>query len=222
MNLCQHLLSQSYFCKVFHFFVLIWSFQSKKVHFRRLHLQSSNQRYKNHVTFLSYWTFNRNRFVAVDLFTSNSSIQVSTALRQYCSSKKIELLQAQEINCSSQVQLMFQETFCEIFNTRLLQSAISCFRLLYARGACIKYIGVGSGEFSTFFFLNRSLSGHRPKFFMAQYILGKYFMAPRINFSFLFKTYLQQYFRVVLTVIFKFQITKEVNIHNSIQKMTFK
>ena len=46
----------------------------------------------------------------------------------------------------------------------------------------------------------------------------KYFMAPPINFSFLFMAYLQQYFRVVFTVIFKFQITKEVNIHNNIQK----
>ena len=36
---------------------------------------------------------------------------------------------------------------------------------------------------------------------------GKYFMAPPINFSFLFKAYLLQYFRIVLTVIFKFQIT---------------
>ena len=46
----------------------------------------------------------------------------------------------------------------------------------------------------------------------------KYFLAHPINFSFLFKAYLQQYSRVVLTVIFKFQITKEVNIHNNIQK----
>ena len=51
---------------------------------------------------------------------------------------------------------------------------------------------------------------------------GKYFMAPPINFSFLFKAYLQQYFRVVLTVILKFQITKEVNIHNNTPKTIFK
>ena len=50
----------------------------------------------------------------------------------------------------------------------------------------------------------------------------KYFMGPLINFSFLFKTYLQQYFRVVLTVILKFQIAKEVNIHSNIQKTIFK
>ena len=49
----------------------------------------------------------------------------------------------------------------------------------------------------------------------------KYFMAPPINFSFLFKSFLKQYFRVVITVIFKFQITKEVNIHNNIQKIIF-
>ena len=47
-------------------------------------------------------------------------------------------------------------------------------------------------------------------------------MAPPINFSLLFKTYLQQYFMEVLTVIFKFQITKEVYIHNNIQKVIFK
>ena len=42
-----------------------------------------------------------------------------------------------------------------------------------------------------------------------------YFMAPPINFSFLVKAFLQQYFKVVLTVIFKFKITEEVNIHNN-------
>ena len=46
-------------------------------------------------------------------------------------------------------------------------------------------------------------------------------MAPPINFSFLFKAYLQQYFREVLTVIFKFQIAKEVNIYNNVQKIIF-
>ena len=46
-------------------------------------------------------------------------------------------------------------------------------------------------------------------------------MAPPINFS-LFKAFLEQHFRVVLTVIFKFEITKEVNIHNNIQKIIFK
>ena len=43
-------------------------------------------------------------------------------------------------------------------------------------------------------------------------------MAPPTNFSFLFKAYLYQYFRVVITVIFKFQIIKKVNIHNNFQK----
>ena len=50
----------------------------------------------------------------------------------------------------------------------------------------------------------------------------KYFMVPAINFSFLFKAYLQQYFREILTAIFRFQITKEVNIHNNIKKIIFK
>ena len=52
--------------------------------------------------------------------------------------------------------------------------------------------------------------------------LRKYFMASPINFSFFFKVYLQQYFREVLTIIFKFQITKEVDINNTIQKNIFK
>ena len=46
----------------------------------------------------------------------------------------------------------------------------------------------------------------------------KYFIAPPINFSFLLKAYLYQYVREVLTVIFTFQITKEIKIHNNIQK----
>ena len=47
-------------------------------------------------------------------------------------------------------------------------------------------------------------------------------MAPSIDVSFLFKAYLYQYFRIVLTVIFKFQITKEVNMYNNIQKIILK
>ena len=50
----------------------------------------------------------------------------------------------------------------------------------------------------------------------------KYFITPPINFIFLFKTYSEQYFMVVLTVIFEFQITKEANFHNNIQKIIFK
>ena len=46
----------------------------------------------------------------------------------------------------------------------------------------------------------------------------KHSMAPPINFSCLFDAYLQQYFRVALIVIFKFHITKEVNIHNNIKR----
>ena len=49
----------------------------------------------------------------------------------------------------------------------------------------------------------RSPGDHRPKYFIAQ-------------------VYLWQYVRVVLTAIFKFQITNEVNIHNNIQKIIFK
>ena len=79
----------------------------------------------------------------------------------------------------------------------------------YGQGAYIKYVEGGAGGFYKFF----------KNFFVAQEtkdlqiswpsnFFRKYFMAPPINFSFLFKAYLQQYFREVLTVIFKFQITK--------------
>ena len=47
-------------------------------------------------------------------------------------------------------------------------------------------------------------------------------MAPPINFTFLFKAYFQAYFRVVLTAIFKFQIMKEIKIHNNIQNIIFR
>ena len=69
----------------------------------------------------------------------------------------------------------------------------------------VKYVGWGTRGFYKFF----------KKKFVAQETIdlniswssnffGKYFMIPPINFSFLFKAYLQQYFRVVLTVVFKF------------------
>ena len=94
------------------------------------------------------------------------------------------------------------------------------------KGACIKYVGEGGGEEFYKFFKKKKKNccpgDHRPKFFMAQYFFRKYFMASSINFSFLFKAYLQQYFREVLTIIFKFQITKEVDINNTIQKNIFK
>ena len=67
----------------------------------------------------------------------------------------------------------------------------------------------------------RSPGDHRPKYFMPSNFFGKYIMASSINFNFLFKDYLQQYFRVVLTVIFQLQITIEVNIHNNIPKKTY-
>ena len=69
-------------------------------------------------------------------------------------------------------------------------------------GAYIKYVGGGDGGFSKF----------SKKIFVAQETIHlniswpsnffrKCFMAPPINFSFLFKAYLQQYFRVVLSNI---------------------
>ena len=91
--------------------------------------------------------------------------------------------------------------------------------LFLNKGPYIKYVRMAAGGFHKFF----------KKKFVAQETIDlniswpsnffrKYFMASPFNFSFLSKAYLQQYFRVVLTVIFKFQITKEVNIHNNIQK----
>ena len=99
------------------------------------------------------------------------------------------------------------------------------------------------GEFINLSLLGRTLKGVHIKYVGGKFVkknfvsqetidvnvswgsnfLIKYFMAPPINFSFLFEAYLlQQYFRVVLIVIFKFQITKEVNIHNNIEKIIFK
>ena len=76
-------------------------------------------------------------------------------------------------------------------------------KLFLYKGAYIKYVGGGGGGgFYKFF----------KKFFVAQETIdlniswpsnffGKYFMAPPINFSFLFKGYLWQCFRVVLSNI---------------------
>ena len=50
----------------------------------------------------------------------------------------------------------------------------------------------------------------------------KCFMAFLVNLSFLFKVYLEQYFSIVLTVIFKSEVTTEVHIHINIQKIIFK
>ena len=80
-------------------------------------------------------------------------------------------------------------------------------------------VAVKDGEFYTFFkkkivaqeTINLNIS-------WSSNFFGKYFMAPPINFSFLFNDYLLQYFRIVLTVIFKFQMTEEVNSHNNIQR----
>ena len=47
-------------------------------------------------------------------------------------------------------------------------------------------------------------------------------MALPISFTFLFQAYPYQYFRVVLALIFKFQIAKEANVHYNMQKVIFK
>ena len=94
----------------------------------------------------------------------------------------------------------------------------------FPKGAYIKYVGGwGSegGRLQIFPKKFRSPGDHRPKYYISwpSNFFRKYFMAPSINFSFLFKAYLSQYFRVVLTVTFKLQMTKEINIHNNIQKI---
>ena len=89
-------------------------------------------------------------------------------------------------------------------------------------GAYIKYVGGAGGSYK-FFKKNvvaqeiTDLNISLPSSFF-----GKYFMALIIYFCGLLKTFLQQYFRVALTIIFKFQITKEVNIHNNIQIIILK
>ena len=106
---------------------------------------------------------------------------------------------------------------------------ISCYK-----GAYIKFVGErqrergggGGGEAGWFynFFLKKLVAPATidQNISWPSNFFEKFFMAPPINFSFLRKAYLQQYFRIVLTVIFKFQITKEVNIHSNIQKIIFK
>ena len=75
---------------------------------------------------------------------------------------------------------------------------------IISKGAYIKYVewGKGAGGFYKFFKIffvileTIDLNISWPTNFFR-----KYFMAPPINFSFLFKAYLQQYFRVVLSNI---------------------
>ena len=90
------------------------------------------------------------------------------------------------------------------------------------KGVLIKYAGEGARVF--YKFLEKKIVAQETVDLNILYprnFFRKYFMAPPINYNFLFKAYLWQYFRVVVTVIFKFQITKEVDIHNNIQKMMF-
>ena len=88
----------------------------------------------------------------------------------------------------------------------------------FSKGAYIKYVGGGLDCFTNF--SNKNFVVQQTIELNISWLstfFRKYFMASPINFRFLFNAYLQQYFRAVLTVIFKFQITKEVNIHNNIQ-----
>ena len=45
------------FLSILSFFCADLAIQTKQVHFRRLYLQSLNQRYKKHLTFLSHINF---------------------------------------------------------------------------------------------------------------------------------------------------------------------
>ena len=81
------------------------------------------------------------------------------------------------------------------------------------RKRTFKYVGGGPGGFYKFF--QKKFAAQKNidlNLLWLSSFFRKYFMAPPINFSFLFKAYLWQSFMVVLTVIFKFQITKEVDI----------
>ena len=98
--------------------------------------------------------------------------------------------------------------------------------LLPNKGAYIKYVragGEGSGGFCIF--LKKKFAAQETidlNFSWPSNFFRIYFMVHPINFSFLFKVYLQQYFSVVFKVILKFQITEEVNIRSNIQKIIFK
>ena len=101
-------------------------------------------------------------------------------------------------------------TLGELINLSLLGRALKGVHIKYVGGKFVKKNFVAQETI----YVNISWGSN---------FLIKYFMAPLINFSFLLEAYLlQQYFRVALTTIFKFQITKEVNIHNNIEKIIFK
>ena len=130
---------------------------------------------------------------------------------------KIDAFKSSKLYLKETPTQVFSSDSCDIFknsffNRTPLVSLINiCLKTLsfqLLQGAYIKYVGGGWGEgeggggFYKFF----------KRFFVAQEtidlniswpseFLRKYFMAPPINFSFLFKAYLQQYFRVVLSNI---------------------
>ena len=108
----------------------------------------------------------------------------------------------------------------------VIYTIFCAFMRSFAKGAYIKYKGgwwEGREQRVSPIFLKKICSpgDHRPKYFMTQQFFTKIFHDPSHQFQFL-KAFLQQNFRVVLTVIFKFQIIKKVNMHNSIQKIIFK
>ena len=76
-------------------------------------------------------------------------------------------------------------------DTKVHVNTLGCLILLLSKGPYIKYVGGGAGRFYKFFkklFVAQEtidLNISRPSNFFR-----KYFMAPPINFSFLFKAYL--------------------------------
>ena len=135
-----------------------------------------------------------------------------------CAIKKSRFLKAQEAKgllSNLGIKNHWRKFHCWIFYFALkcikMNKIVNKFLLAGDKGAYIKYVGGGREGFTKFFKKNFvaqetiDLNTSWPSNFFR-----KYFMAPPINFSFSFKVYLQQYFRVVLTVIFKFQITKDV------------
>ena len=102
--------------------------------------------------------------------------------------------------CSCQIS----RNSCQFWKNKsvFLQILHQSSRSWYIKEPYIKYVGGGVGGFYKFFKKNFvvhetiDLNISSPSIFFR-----KYFMAPPINFSFLFKAYLQQYFRVVVSNI---------------------
>ena len=91
--------------------------------------------------------------------------------------------------------------------------------------AYIKYVGAGGGGGGgvyKFFVVQETKDLNINISWPSDFLEDISWPLPSSLVSYLRLTYLQQYFRVVLTVIFKFRITGELNIHNNIQNIILK